>query len=73
MKLSELTRAIHEEFGEAYGGVLLRDHWVLALQSTGEQALERGVPPKAVWGALCDDLGVPLERRHGRGMREPKK
>lgn len=73
MKLSELTRAIHEEFGDVYGGVLLRDHWIRTLSATGEQALEGGVPPKRVWEALCEDLGVPVERRHGRGMREPKK
>ncbi len=72
MKLSELSLALAEEFGAAYGGVLMRDHWLGALGCTGEQALERGETPKRVWESLCDEMQVPLERRHGRGMREPK-
>lgn len=72
MKRSELTRALSEEFGEVYGGVLMRDHWIRSLTATGEQALEVGVPPRTVWYALCEELGVPSDRRHGRGMREPK-
>ena len=72
MKRSELTRVLSEEFGEIYGGVLMRDHWIRSLGATGEQALEGGVPPKAVWYALCDELGVPEERRHGRAIRDPK-
>jgi len=61
-----------EEFGEAYAGVLLRDHWLTSLESTGDEALDRGVPVRAVWFAVCDEMRVPLERRHGRGLADPR-
>ncbi|WP_336651376.1 MULTISPECIES: DUF3046 domain-containing protein [unclassified Leucobacter] len=72
MKLSEFRRACAAEFGADYAGVLIRDHWLAALGGTPGDALERGVPPRDVWGALCADLDVPLERRHGRGLRDPR-
>jgi hypothetical protein len=72
MKLSEFRRAMSEEFGQAYAGVLIRDHWLAALGGTSEEALERGVAPREVWAALCEDLQVPVQRRHGRGLRDPQ-
>lgn len=60
-----------EEFGDAYAGVLVRDHWLSVLGGTPAEALERGVPAREVWLALCDDLRVPAQRRHGRGLIEP--
>lgn len=71
MRLSEFQVAVREEFGEVYSGVLLRDHWLSRLAGTAQDALDRGVPAREVWEALCEDLQVPLERRHGRGLREP--
>jgi hypothetical protein len=35
---------------------------------TAVEALEAGVPPREVWLALCDDMDVPEERRHGRDL-----
>ncbi|PRI10744.1 DUF3046 domain-containing protein [Leucobacter massiliensis] len=72
MKLSEFRRACADEFGADYSGVLLRDHWLASLQGTPEEALERGVPAREVWEALCVDLGVPEQRRYGRGLRDPR-
>lgn len=72
MRLSEFQRAMAEEFGQAYSGVLIRDHWLSVLGGTPADALERGVPAKAVWAALCEDLQVPVERRYGRGLRDPR-
>ena len=72
MKLSELHRAVYDEFGASYGGVLMRDHWLRELSATADQALVNGVRPRDVWLALCEDLQVPIERRHGRGMVELK-
>lgn len=57
---------MQDEFGEAYAGTLARTHAVHALGSrTVETALADGVPPRTVWLALCDDMGVPEERRLG--------
>ncbi|QIM16911.1 DUF3046 domain-containing protein [Leucobacter insecticola] len=72
MRLSEFRRACASEFGAEYAGVLLRDHWLTALGGTAQEALERGVAPREVWQALCVDLDVPVERRHGRGLRDPQ-
>nr|WP_237464783.1 DUF3046 domain-containing protein [Leucobacter luti] len=70
--MSEFRRACVEEFGAEYSGVLLRDHWIAAIGGTPNEALERGLPAREVWQALCADLQVPLERRHGRGLRDAK-
>ncbi|WP_125099805.1 DUF3046 domain-containing protein [Leucobacter chromiireducens] len=72
MRLSEFRRACAEEFGAEYAGVLLRDHWLAALGGTPNDAIERGVPARDVWAELCADLQVPIERRHGRGLRDPR-
>lgn len=73
VRQSEFRRAMVEEFGEAYSGVLIRDHWVGELGGTAREALDRGVPPREVWAALCEDLQIPPERRHGRGLVDPRR
>ncbi len=51
------------EFGEGYARTLSRDHVVGALgERTPDQALADGVPPRAVWLALVQDVGVPESR-----------
>ncbi|WP_370631972.1 DUF3046 domain-containing protein [Leucobacter sp. Psy1] len=73
VRLSEFQRAMAEEFGQAYSGVLIRDHWLSKLGGTPADALERGVPARTVWVELCEDLQVPPDRRYGRGLREPNR
>ncbi|MFV0434245.1 MAG: DUF3046 domain-containing protein [Leucobacter sp.] len=73
MRFSEFQRACAEEFGADYSGVLIRDHWLAGLGGTAAEALERGVSAREVWRELCADLDVPLERRHGRGLRDPER
>lgn len=73
MKQSELRRALVEEFGVAYAGVLLRDHWLPKLQKTGSDALAAGTEPRVVWEAICEEFQVPEARRHGRGLLDPKR
>lgn len=72
MRFSELQRAMREEFGEVYAGVLARDHWLAALNGTADDALARGVPARDVWLVLCQDLQVPEARRYGRGLLDPQ-
>lgn len=72
MRLSEFRRACAEEFGVNYARVLVRDHWLNSLGGTAQEALDRGVPVRDVWRALCADLGIPHERRYGRGLRDPR-
>lgn len=72
MRLSEFSRAVDAEFGDR-GSTLVRD---LVLADVGyrtaEEALDAGVPVRDVWFALCVEADVPLPRRHGVGLREPR-
>jgi len=72
MRLSEFTRAVVEEFGDTYSGMLLRDHWITSLGGTANDAIARGVSAREVWLALCVELQVPEQRRYGRGLRDPE-
>ena len=72
MRRSEFLRAVEAEFG-ARSASLMND---LVLGSIGSQtaseALSIGVPPRDIWLALCAEMDVPLERRHGAGRLEPR-
>lgn len=61
-----------DEFGEAYAGVLARDHWLAPLSGTVDEALSRGTAPREAWLALCEDQQIPIAKRHGRGRPEPR-
>ena len=74
MTRSEFSRAIADEFGEAYGRSLVRDLVLTPLgERTAEQALAAGVAPREIWLALCAAMDVPRERWHGAGRPEPKR
>jgi len=40
---------------------------------TAKEALAEGVPPRDIWLALCDEMDVPMSRRHGAGRLEPRR
>jgi hypothetical protein len=65
--------AVADEFGEAYGGVLLHD---LVLGELGgqsaEQALAAGVSAREVWFALCAAKDVPRSRWNSAGKPAPR-
>ncbi|WP_411285852.1 DUF3046 domain-containing protein [Lapillicoccus sp.] len=74
MRLSQFWSLMNDEFGVAYAASLARDHTLSSLGSrTAAEALEAGISPREVWAALCDDMDVPVERRHGKTLREPRK
>lgn len=74
VRASEFRRAVSTEFGEQYGRALLRDLVIDALGCrTGDQALAAGVPEREVWEALCEAMEVPVERRHGAGLPDPRR
>lgn len=73
MRRSEFQRAVDDEFGEAYGAVLIADVVLTGLRNqTAQTAMDAGVPAGEVWLALCETVGVPPERRYGVGRREPR-
>ncbi|WP_022886993.1 DUF3046 domain-containing protein [Glaciibacter superstes] len=74
MRLSELRQAIADEFGDAYGRVLMRDLVLSALGGvTAEQALAAGRPARDVWLALCAETDVPKSRWYGAGLPSQRK
>ncbi|HEU4849836.1 MAG TPA: DUF3046 domain-containing protein [Terrimesophilobacter sp.] len=73
MKLSEFQIAVDEEFGPAYGNVVVNDLVLAGVgDRTAREALAAGVPARDVWLALCEATDVPPARRHGVGLREPE-
>ncbi|MCS6563357.1 DUF3046 domain-containing protein [Curtobacterium flaccumfaciens] len=73
MRVSEFWRAVDQVFGEAYGSVVTRD---VVLEGLGGRsavdALAAGIEARRVWDALCDSQDVPMDRRHGKGLAEPR-
>jgi len=73
MRVSEFRRAVDQEFGEAYGAVVTQDVVIEQLGGrTAEEALGAGIDAADVWFALCASQDVPVERRHGKGLADPK-
>jgi hypothetical protein len=73
MRRSEFMTAVADEFGEAYGRVLVDDLVLSEVGSrTARDALSAGVPPREVWLALCRAKDVPSNRWYGAGKPEPK-
>ena len=74
MTRSEFLIAVRDEFGDIQGRALMRDLVLGSLDGlTAQDALERGVPAKTVWTALCEAMDVPSARRHGVGLAHPPK
>ena len=64
MRRSEFGELADHVFGPALARTSVRD---LVLEPIGgrtaEQALDEGLPVRAVWTALCDELDVPESAR----------
>ena len=61
------------EFGEDYGQILSDDLVIAELGDiSASEAIRRGIPPRAVWEALCRAAEVPENRWHGVGLPAPK-
>jgi hypothetical protein len=74
VRLSEFWQAVNDEFGGAYGRMIVHDLVLTELgDSSAQDALARGVPARDVWLALCRASDVPPERWYGVGLPEPKK
>lgn len=70
MRLSEFRAASAEAFGEYYAPSLCKQLALTRLESlTANEALERGVPPRDVWHALCDQMDVDPIVRAGADVK----
>ncbi|QPK78367.1 DUF3046 domain-containing protein [Corynebacterium lizhenjunii] len=65
MRLTEFHQLMVDEFGEHEGKWIAHSHVLAEMGGTADELIERGVDPRAVWEALCDDFEVPAERRLG--------
>ncbi|MEO8907095.1 MAG: DUF3046 domain-containing protein [Microbacteriaceae bacterium] len=73
MRLSEFRVALADEFGSAYGAVLMHDLVLGELGGrTPEQALAEGISAREVWFALCAAKDVPRERWNTAGKPAPR-
>jgi hypothetical protein len=73
MRRSEFLRAVDAEFG-GRAGALVSDLVLTEIGGrTAAEALEAGVPPRAIWLALCEEVDVPVSRRYGVGRLEPRR
>ncbi|WP_348771153.1 DUF3046 domain-containing protein [Canibacter zhuwentaonis] len=67
LRLSEFKRACELEFGVAQATVLISEYWLPQLRATPAEALSSNADVRRVWLALCEEMNVPEERRHGAG------
>ena len=73
MRRSEFLRAVETEF-QARASSLVNDLVLGALgNKTAVEALADGAPPRDIWLALCAEMDVPENRRHGVGRQEPRR
>ena len=67
MRLSQFTDLIEDEFGADFAKVITHDTSLISLSDkTPKQLLSEGEDPGLVWRAICEQLGVPKERWHGK-------
>lgn len=72
MRRSEFLRAVETEF-QTRSASLVSDLGLRTLHGrTAEEALADGTPPRQIWLALCEEMDVPDNRRHGVGRQEPR-
>ena len=70
MRLSEFRAAAAEAFGDVYAPSLCKQLALTRLESlTANEALERGIPPRDVWHALCDQMDVDPVLRAGADVK----
>jgi hypothetical protein len=69
MRLSEFWIAVRDEFGMSYGRSLTSDLVLGELGDlTADQAIEKGLPTRDIWLALCRASDVPENRWYGVGQ-----
>jgi hypothetical protein len=72
MRRSEFFRAVEDEF-QARASSLVNDLGLSAVGGrTAIEALADGTSPRDIWLALCAEMDVPDNRRHGVGRQEPR-
>ncbi|GAA1927817.1 hypothetical protein GCM10009737_32060 [Nocardioides lentus] len=64
MRHTELETRLSEALGDDYAAFWASQTVIAALDGrTPRQALDDGVPPKQVWAAVWETLGLPASQR----------
>jgi hypothetical protein len=63
VRISDFWKRMEARFGATYARSLAADYRVSALDGTVNEALERGMAPKVVWRAVCDEFQVAPQHR----------
>ena len=73
MRRSEFLRAVDDEFGARAASLVDDLHLDRVGVVTARAALAAGTDPREIWLALCEEMDVPAQRRHGVGRLEPRR
>lgn len=65
MRLSEFRQLVEDEFGDVKGEWIAHSHVLGSFGLTANDAVESGKDLREVWEQLCNDFGIPDERRLG--------
>lgn len=65
MRLTEFHQLIEDEFGRTQGNWIVHSHVPAGQHRTVEELIEDGFSLRRLWRLLCDDFGVPEDRRLG--------
>lgn len=68
MRESQFWNLMEGEFGSSYAHVLAGQLVITEFQLTVRDALSRGVRPRQLWEAVCEQQDVPEERRWGKDL-----
>lgn len=64
MRITVFRRLMAEEFGAVRARTLAADHVFSGLgERTIDEALAAGVSAKEIWRQVCEEFGIPAERR----------
>lgn len=74
MKVSEFWRSMEEQFGRGYAPVVASQTVLDAADNrTADEALAAGMPPLAVWQAVCRQHDLPDSAWLGTDPGEPRR
>jgi hypothetical protein len=64
MRITVFRRMMNDEFGEMRAATISADHVFATLGGvTVDGAIDKGIDPRVVWQAVCEEFDVPDARR----------
>jgi hypothetical protein len=64
MRITVFRRMMDDEFGEMRAASISADHVFAVLGGTTvDGAIDKGIDPRLIWQAVCEEFDVPEARR----------